>query len=140
MSAFLVADRTINGFVTSISTDHDIKPMAQRELSRLPKPYDLDRRSDVECLAHDCFRLNMRGVDEHYGSGESVKFRNLDFQPAIHRVSRVQAYKSLCCFLYQCHEEDVKSLPLFKALKNIMIHMSHAIVCDLSAYQSATWD
>lgn len=139
MSAFIVSDSTINGFITTISTDSDIRLPAQRALSLLPKPYDLGHPNDVDRLAFDCFRLNMLGVDSCYADGESVKFRGLNFKPHRVVVSRVQAYKSLCCFIYQCSEGNVPAMPLFRALKSIKAHIADAIVCQLPAYEKATW-
>jgi hypothetical protein len=139
MSAFIVCDTTINGFVTKIATDRDIRPPAQRALSRIPKPYDLGHPDDVDRLAFDCFRLNMMGVDSRYGDGESVKFRELNFKPRQLIVSRVQAYKSLSCFLYQCAEGDVPTMPLFKALQRIKAHIAEAVVSRLPDYEKAVW-
>jgi len=140
MCAFIVCDTTINGFVTKIWSDSDIKPRAQRELSHLPKPYDLGQPTDVDRLAFDCFRLNILGVDSRYGDGESVKFRELDFKPRQLIVSRVQAYKSLCCLLYQCSEGDVPTMPLYKALQRIKQHLAELIVRELPAYEKAVWE
>lgn len=135
----IVSEATINGFVTTIETDGDVKPPAQIALARLPNPYDLIVLSDVQRLAYDCFKLNVLAIDSLYGDGASANLWQLSFTPRRNFVSREQAHKSLNYFLSQCIESHVAKTPLFKVLESIKGDIADAIVCNLPEYKRATW-
>lgn len=135
----IVSEATINGFVTTIETDGDVKPPAQIALARLPNPYDLIVLSDVQRLAYDCFKLNVLAIDSLYGDGASANLWQLSFTPRRNFVSREQAYKSITFFLLQCIESHVAKTPLFKALQCIKADIGDAIVRNLPSYENATW-
>jgi hypothetical protein len=54
---------------------------------------------------------------------------------------RIQVFKSLACFLYQCAEGDIpETSPLYKALTEAKHLVAESIVHALPEYDQAKWD
>jgi hypothetical protein len=48
--------------------------------------------------------------------------------------------KSTECWLYQCHEGDVRTHPLYRLFDEVVVrHVLEKIVYRLPAYDEATW-
>jgi hypothetical protein len=112
MSAFLVADKTINNVVNWLRRNIDQLPIIAAQLQQLN--IDTNAPDWAENLGHVMFLLDMNAVDARYGDGEAAKFRKLDYHfEHTEPVSLVQVLKSLQCWLYQCNEGDVPETELY---------------------------
>lgn len=136
MSSFLVEDRTINEIVGMLNTDR-----FRRELERIKETAQIDPMSEyaLDELAKAMFLMNVDAVNGRYGEGRASDFRALNFQFHYAMPSRVQALKSLTCYLYQCHEGDVPERPLYKALREFEHILAKDIVSEMPEYQRARW-
>jgi hypothetical protein len=139
MSAFMVADETINRVVTWLKREVQTSRFT---LDWLAREYgvDLERAGWDEKLAQAMFQLNCDGVTERYGKGEAEKFRPLNFtyKPEI-QYSLVQVLKSLQCWKYQCSEGDVPETKLYQFFEEVEHHLALKIVMKLPEYDRATW-
>jgi hypothetical protein len=141
MSAYIVADKTINNVVNWLRRDVDLDrfsliPHKLKELG-----FDTGEAGWAERLGHTMFQLNVIAVDARYGSGEAVKFRKLNYRyEVIEPVPLVQVLKSLQCWLYQCNERDVPTTALYGLFDNaVQLYLMTEIIDTLPEYQNAVW-
>jgi hypothetical protein len=139
MSAFMVADETINRIVTwlarEVSTHHVLA-------ERLAKDCAIAVGSDKweEKLAQAMFQLNCDGVNARYGEGEAEQFRPLHFTYKTEPyTSLIQVLKSLQCWMYQCCEGNVPQTNLYKYFEEVEKHLALKIVRGLPEYNKVTW-
>ena len=101
----------------------------------VPHLYSLDEFNVFRVLN----RLNADALNARYGDEEPVE-SNLYEMPAIFpTVSRIQFYKLLQSFLYQCAEGDIPKRPLFLALESLKYAAASKIIESLPEYESARW-
>lgn len=134
MSAYLVEDRTINTIVNWMYRELQENTYFKEEVEKLG--YGLD---NLEKLAQDMFRLNIKSLNQRYGSAEG--FRDLHF---IYRVtlpvSNIQVLKSLQCWLYQCMEGNVVRKKLFRFFNEVIkVDLMNSIIYELPEYDKARW-
>jgi hypothetical protein len=113
MSAYMVADQTINRVVTWLASDVDINWWLQ---GKVEEALQIDTKT-LEWrlkIGNAVFQLNIDAVNARYGQGEAAHFRPLDYQYRIVIAPKLQVYKSLRCWLYQCCEGDVFKRPLYQ--------------------------
>lgn len=139
MSAFVVEDKVINGFIAYISTARGEEYTRQTILAETGA--DLATFEGKQKLGQAMFALNCNAVEQRYGTGEAKEFRELNYSwketipPAL-----IQAYKSLRCWLYQCCEGDVPETSLlYSTMERISADMAHTIVSRLDAYEREKW-
>lgn len=139
MSAFIVSDATINQVISFINSDTR-NPHIYRPLESIGLAWDSrDAREDI---GNKMFDLNIRGVEARYGEGKAEECRPLNYKYVSEAfASRIQAYKSLQCWLYQCSEGHIpEESDLWKAFDAVESKMARHIVGRLSEYQNAVWD
>jgi hypothetical protein len=141
MSAFIVADKTINNVVNWLRRDVDLD-----RFSRIPRKlkelgFDTGKSGWAGRLGYAMFQLNIIAVDARYGSGEARKFRLLNYHyEVIEPVPLVQVLKSLQCWLYQCNEGDVPTTGLYTLFDNdVQLYLMNEIIGTLPEYQHAVW-
>jgi hypothetical protein len=107
MSAFIVADKTINTIVTWLERElEEVYGTIIIRQKLLEQGFDASVTGWAERLGYAMFQLNVIAVDARYGSGGAKKFRPLDYHYEITEpVPMVQVLKSLQCWLYQCMRE-----------------------------------
>src|SRR5918996_724202 len=139
MSAFMVADKTINNVVNWLWNESNRFSLIPRKLKELG--FDMSKAGWEETLGHAMFQLNISGVEARYGTGEAAKFRNLDYQYWMTRtVPLVQVLKSLQCWLYQCGEGDVPKTELYRLFDtDVQLYLMDKIITALPEYQQAEW-
>jgi hypothetical protein len=139
MSAFMVADHTINIVVHWLRRNIDELPRISHKLTRLG--FDTSDAGWTEKLGQAMFQLNIDGVDGRYGRGDARHFRELDYRyQNVEPVSLVQVLKSLECWLYQCHEGEVPETALYKLFDNdIRSYLMNKIISTLPEYEKAVW-
>jgi hypothetical protein len=109
MSAFIVADKTINTIINWLdSALEEAYGSITIRHKLLEQGFDASVADWAERLGHAMFQLNVIAVDARYERGEAKKFRPLDYQHKVTKpVPLVQVLKSLRCWLYQCCEGNV---------------------------------
>jgi hypothetical protein len=146
MSAFMVADETINRVVGWLSREvyqsSYLKEKAEKTLG-----ITIDSDAWAETVGKAMFQLNIDGVNDRYGDGEAKKFRTLNYtfipaQPTtIYNLStKIQVLMSMQCWLYQCSEGEVVKQPLYQFFQNeVEPHLMSSIINDLPEYSAAEW-
>jgi hypothetical protein len=127
MSAYIVEDITINRVVSYLLCDQLASAYVERKLA--------EAGIDLNALGQHMLDLNIRAVDYRYD--ETNEGRAL--VPALVPVSRIQALKSLRCWLYQCSEGDIPEEPLFQIMNGYSDDLAYTIVSELPAYERAEW-
>jgi hypothetical protein len=139
MSAFMVADETINRVITSLSWKITKSQWLKKKVEDALQ-IDTSKHNWEEDLGHAMFELNIAGVNDRYGDNEAKKFRALNYRYAPARGSQIQVLKSLQCWLYQCMEGEVVKKPLYQFFNTfIEPHLMNSIISDLPEYNSAEW-
>jgi hypothetical protein len=142
MSAFLVANNTINNIVNWLDSalEEAYGTITIRQ-KLLEQGFDASVIGWADRLGYAMFQLNVIAVDARYGSGEAKKFRPLDYQYEVTKsVPMVQALKSLQCWLYQCNEGDVPETALYGLFDNdVQLYLMTEIIDALPEYQNAVW-
>src|ERR671919_463769 len=135
MSAFMVADTTINNVVNWLWNESNRFSLIPRKLKELG--FDMSKAGWEENLGQAMFQLNISGVEARYGKSEAEKFRNLDYQYRMTRpVPLAQVLKSLQCWLYQCWEGDVPETELYRLFAtDVQLYLMSKIIDTMPAYQ-----
>ena len=114
MSVFLVSDIVINRVVTALAADS----YCRCEILESEIPFDLSTLDGQRQLAESMFRLSVDAVEQRYGDGRAATFRQPDFTWESERVSLMNAFEALCCWLYQCSESAFpKTSKLYQLLE-----------------------
>jgi hypothetical protein len=139
MSAFMVADETINNIVNWLRREKFLISEIPYKLKDLG--FDTTKGAWEEKLGMAMFQLNIRGVEARYGKGEAGTFRKLNYH--YHRTEPVplgQVLKSLHCWLYQCCEGAVPETKLYQLFDHdIRVYLMSEIIDTLPEYENAYW-
>ncbi len=139
MSAFMVADETINRVVEWLYFEVSKYPWLR---DKLEKATGIDTTSYAwsKTLGKAMCALNMAGVTDRYGDGETAHFRTLNYQYKPAHGSSMQVLQSLQCWLYQCTEGEVVKQPLYQFFQDVVEpHLMSRIISELPEYQAAEW-
>ena len=129
MSAYVVEDSTINKIVSAIE-------LVNNHRSDIFPNTPLGLQCNIKDLAEAMSNMNVRAVNQRYsGKPEPNTFKYKSTSPA----GRVQTYKALGCFLYQCSEGNVPNEWLYIALKEWESSLAHRIASSTEEYDSANW-
>ena len=131
MSAYIVDRETMDRVVTAIAT-HDNPP-------RHP--------DEITALGRELYALNLRAVLARYPNDTKetapgpcdISDIHDNFTPRRSNATRVQLFKAMRCFLYQCSEGDVPDSDLFKAVERFADEFGAGIDQDGPEYQAAAW-
>jgi len=139
MSAFVVDDRTINRVLAFINSDCERNPHIYKPLEEIRLAWD--GKDAREAIGSMMFDLNIQGVEARYGKSKSKKLKAHNYKYAIESgTSRIQAFKSLQCWLYQCTEGDIpEASDLFQAFNDVLNKLARHIVNRLPEYNVADW-
>ena len=139
MSAFMVADETINRVITWLSWEKTRSQWFKKKVEDAVQ-IDTSKHYWEEGLGKAMFQLNIYGVNDRYGEGEAKTFRALNYRYAPSYGSKIQVLKSLQCWLYQCMEGEVVKKPLYQFFDTfIKPHLMSSIISDLPEYKRAEW-
>jgi hypothetical protein len=141
MSAYIVADKTINNVVNWLRRDMEIERFSRIPHKLTELGFDTGISGWAERLGYAMFQLNINAVDARYGQGQALKFRKLDYRyEVIEPVPLVQVLKSLQCWLYQCDEGLVQETALCTLFdKDVQLYLMTEIIDALPEYQNAIW-
>jgi hypothetical protein len=136
MSAFVVADETINRVVSSLHRRilEGFSPSELGVTEILQAGFNLVTREGSRQLAEEMFALNVAAVNARYGEGEAEKFRALDFEFAITIASPVQVIKSLESWLYQCTEGNLPFTRIYQTMKDVLFALCIDFVHQTKEY------
>jgi hypothetical protein len=91
-------------------------------------------------LGNIMFHLNIVAVNACYGEGKARCFRALDYQYKAKSASKIQVFKSLRCWLYQCKEGDVYKHHLYQAFETVILdYLMTQIITEMPEYRNAEW-
>jgi hypothetical protein len=139
MSAFMVADETINRVIAWLSLEISMARWLKIKVEDTLQ-IDTSKHNWEEELGHAMFELNIAGVNDRYGKGEAKTFRALDYRYTPAHGSKIQVLKSLQCWLYQCMEGEVIKKPLYQFFDTVVEpHLMRSIISDLPEYNRARW-
>jgi hypothetical protein len=128
MSAYVVDDKTIHRIISFLNTNE--------ARDWVDKSLPLDLRSDREKLGVEMFKMNVAAIRYRYPDNKVkyvFKFKDIS------APDRIQALKSLKCFLYQCYEGKIPNRKLYKQLENISCSLQYHIIRNLPEYENAQW-
>jgi hypothetical protein len=135
MSAFIVADKTINKIIAwfgdLVLSDPYIRRLAQSKYA-----LDIESEGWQQKLAQAFYDMNVEAVNQRYG--EKNQCTQFSYTPVFYE-SRIVAIKSLMCWLHQCHEGNVPDNPVFKYFEEVARHVALLIVMDLPEWEEAEW-
>lgn len=130
MSSYIVEDRTINAIVSHLWHDRAHRHIKQQ----LPVITE-------EELGEELYKLNLAAVENRYGDYAAGEMCDLDYtyrRSAAH-ISKIQAIKSLSCWLYQCSEGQVPEAPLFKLMEKYRGALAMDVVRAQREWETSTW-
>ena len=142
MSAFIVADKTINYIVNWLEKElEEIYGTTVIRQKFMEQGFDASESGWTERLGQAMFQLNVIAVDIRYGNGEARKSRPLDYHHKVTAtVPMTLVLKSLQCWLYQCNEGDVPQTALYTLFDNdVQVYLMTEIIDTLPEYQNAIW-
>jgi hypothetical protein len=134
MSAFIVENRTINTIVTGLG--HEFRKNSS--LRRVAEKFRIDVESNgwEQRLAEAMYQLNVEAVNQRYNEkNTSQKFVHNPYP----YHSRIAAFKSLQCWLYQCSEGNVPETTLYHYFAELEKELAISIVINLPQYEQAQW-
>lgn len=94
----------------------------------------------TSAIGQRLFQLNSAAVGHRYHDDEVVQDIRYSYRRPAASTTKVQVYKSIQCFLYQCSEgEQFETSAEFLELERRGDALAHSIVNDLPAYNAAKW-
>ena len=148
MSAFVCGSKTINriagglfhakeqgGYNRSFAKpSSELLELMGESIADFGKTLYLMNVNAVEQRYPDCIGKpdNLPGECDENGHHSPYKYN-------LSRPDRIQFYKSLQCFLYQCTEGDVDELPLYKQLDFYLNDLARHIIVGSKEYEKADW-
>lgn len=133
MSSYLVENETIDRIISWL----EVKNNGVGK-SNLP-PVDTMSEEEKQDLGKSMLKMNCEALIARYGQAEHQELFCEEYQYSFQPVSKMQALKSLSCFLYQCLEGEVPNSELFQRLKNIKNDLAMNIISDMPEYEKAIW-
>jgi len=139
MSAFITSDENINSIISFIRSDSGKNQHIYRSLENTNLTWS--GQDDARVLGSKMRDLNIEAVCARYTDDKVEVLRGNDDYKFVEtlRPSRIQAYKSLRCWLYQCTEGHIPETDLFKAFDQVSSEMAKHIVNRLPEFDAATW-
>jgi hypothetical protein len=135
VSAFLVAEKTINRILSYL--DRDLRRSAWLH-AKFATDLGVNFAGDWKtALGQNMWDLNQLALGYRYG--DSKKELLYQFSPI--PCPEIQAYKSLQCWLYQCCEGDIPEASKFYTFFDTVVlqHIANAIITNTPAYEQAEW-
>ena len=149
MSAYVVDPKVINQIVSALQSainQEGAYPSKYPDLRYMKNKNLREMAEEPAELGRAMYAMNINAVEQRYpGKGELpgtyTDGENLDAYRYrfILDTPRLQVYKSLQCYLYQCTEGDVNELPLYAALVEFRAELAQHIVEHSPEYEKAVW-
>jgi len=140
MSSFIIDPSTMHNVIRAICS-----PMRFSLPGRLVLGFDVDKSESWDAIGRVLYAMNVEAVTSRYKDMKRDEFYNgSDYRfPKIPRMltlkDKVECYKALQCFLYQCSEGRVPETETFKEIAGFEVQLAQAIVSSLPEYNAAPW-
>lgn len=146
MSSYIVQDQTINSILAFLRYNSLYKHNGSQHISRgladSGLNYNLANSESLQVLGETMAELNIQAVEICY-PGRSEKMLDgpaYEFSQKLPTPDRMQALKSLSCFLYQCNEGGIrKTSTLYQALREVKFRLAMDLIQDLPQWEDAQW-
>jgi len=135
VSAFLVADKTLNRIISYLDDELTGSDWLR---SKFPKALGINFERDWRtALGQKMWTLNQLALGYRYG--EPLQDLFYQFSPV--PCSVIQAYKSLRCWLYQCCEGNIpEASKLYRFFDTVVVqHIANDIILQTPEYDQAEW-
>jgi hypothetical protein len=132
MSAFIVADETLDIIVTNLKNRKQVKFNKKPVIG-----CHMDQPNANNKLGQKLLNMNACAVDGRYPDNTDNITQLYHYQDI--EVSKMQFLKSLQCFVYQCCEDPVVNSPEYKELQELTGEIAMEIVDDMPEYKIASW-
>ena len=135
MSAFLVADKTLNRIISHLD---DALTRSDWFRSKFEAALGVNFAGDWKtALGQKMWDLNQLALGYRYGDSKQELFYQFSPVPC----SAIQAYKSVQCWLYQCCEGDIPEVSKLYTFFDTVVagHIANAIITQTPAYDEAEW-
>ncbi len=138
MSSFICSPRTINRITTYLSEAEASGSIHNSGIQFLLKKNRISLIETKKCeeFANCLLALNKIGTDTRYKENGLVQKMRFEWE----HCDDFQALKSLRCLLYQCNEENVPKMKLFKVLDRLADAIAYKIIGQTKEYEAAEWD
>lgn len=141
MSCYVVERITIDRILTGLAREEN------RFLLYILKGGDYKScymsEDDFNKYGKQLWKMNRLNYDRRYPKQRSsgTQIESLYYYQPVYYLSRMQFFKSLQCFLYQCNDSDlVINTKLYRLLNKIKGILAIQIIGDLPEYESAKWE
>lgn len=135
MSAFVVDNEVLDRVVSTIADQPGIREIILNETG-----CNLQTAQGRNELAKAMLDLNIRAVQARYGDDCADMMPDEEYRYRLRPARKVQAYKSLVCWLYQCREGDIPETSLlYQTMSQVRQMFAMIIVEDLPEYDKAAW-
>lgn len=140
MSAYVVQDKTINKIISKLRLDRN----GQWMLAKIKQDtgLDLNDNSDATIYGKSLLLMNIDAVNQRYSEHEdgTAELDSYKFKLEINH-SKMNAYKAISCYLYQCSEGDVPNYALYRQVEDIKHSWAGDLVRSMPEYETAGgWD
>ncbi len=132
MSSYIVETKTISRIISYLR--HFGESWEKRELEEIGYNFGLE---GCAILGNAMLALNKIATGMRYDENYLIIETEYKFETKL--VSKIQALKSLQCFLYQCNEGTADESKLFKTLEKVRCNLAERIVSELESYDEAEW-
>ncbi len=124
MSSFLVSNLTLNRIVCGLNA---------HEPDRLYFEKDLNERgfSVATPFTQQCLGETLQSINVQASRWTEVEPYDLQYV----YVSRIEFYRALHCWLYQCHEDDIPKGPVYQMMAGIGNRLAHFIIERIPEYR-----
>ena len=135
MSAFLIADKTLNRILSYL--DEELRRSAWLR-SKFEAALGVNFAGDWKtALGQKMWDLNQLALGYRYADPKQELFYQFSPVPC----PATQAYKSVQCWLYQCCEGDIPDASkLYTFFDTVVVrHIANSIITTTPAYEQAAW-
>lgn len=152
MSAFVVSNNTIKRVASIIANVcNDVEPAITGASAEEIKKLFSDCNKDVYKIAARLYKVNVESVNYRYDENSSTRFSKKSFgtvNPSEFILetpeaqSTFQAYKSVCCWIYQsCERLDYNENKYYRAVSILSDSLENFIGMDGKEIRKSTqWD
>jgi hypothetical protein len=135
MSAFLVEEKTLHRILSCL--DEELQGPSGLQ-AKFEQDLGVNFSGDWKtALGQKMWDVNQLALSYRYGDPREERWYRFSSVPC----SRVQAYKSLKCWLYQCCEGDIpEASKLYRFFDTVvLLHIANAILVTSPEYAQAEW-
>jgi len=152
MSAFMMSEESLAKIAVFIRWNLDnrqpdvwLNPDIKKTLHNACKAVNTGKVVSMDVISEaNLYRalelMNAEALRQRYGDELKDNISgSLPAFPWYKNLHRVEVYKAIRCYLYQCAEGDVHKSPLYKAVAEIAEALADAIISDMPEYEAANW-